>query len=156
MHPHAELITKLYTCLDKQDHEGMASCYHPDATFRDLGFDLSGRKEIHAMWHLIADKAKLRASFTVLHADGETGAADLIDDYTFPDAGNPVRNEIRSEFRFKDGLIIEHRDSCNTWKWARQALGFVKGLLACLLPWVRRKQTMAKLRAFIADHPEYA
>jgi hypothetical protein len=62
MHPHAALLEKLYKCLDGKDHEGMASCYCPEATFEDIAFNLRGKKQIHAMWHMIAE-TDLRASF---------------------------------------------------------------------------------------------
>ena len=88
MHPHATLLEKLYTSSDGKDHQGMASCYHPEASFDDIAFNLRGKKQIHAMWHMVAE-TDLRASFKVLQADGQTGTVDLIDDYTFRDTGQP-------------------------------------------------------------------
>jgi ketosteroid isomerase-like protein len=154
-HPHARLLATLYTALDAKDHAAMAACYHPDAEFRDIAFTLRGRTQIHAMWHLIAE-TDLRATFTVRSADDETGTVDLVDDYTFRDTGRRVRNVIRSEFRFRDGLIVAHRDACSAARWGVQALGPVKGVLAWLVPATRRAKAMAKLRRFIASHPEYA
>lgn len=156
MHPNASLLTKLYTSLDAGEHEAMAECYHPDATFEDIAFSLRGKKQIQAMWHMIAEGAKLRATFKVLDADDQTGSVDLIDDYTFKDTGNPVHNVIHSDFRFRDGLIIEHRDSCSALKWGMQALGPVKGVIAWLVPSTRKNKAKSKLEAFIAAHPEYA
>ena len=86
MHPHAALLEKLYTCLDRKDHEGMASCYHSEATFEDIAFKLRGIKQIHAMWHMIAE-TDLRATFTVKQVDGQTGTVDLVDVYTFSETG---------------------------------------------------------------------
>lgn len=155
MHPNAALLTKLYRCLDSKDHRGMAACYHPDATFQDIAFTLRGRKRIHAMWHMISE-TDLRATFTVTAADDQTGTADLVDDYTFRDTGRHVRNVIRSEFRFRDGLIVEHRDACDALKWGMQALGPGKGLLSWLIPGARAAKAESKLSAFIGSHPEYA
>jgi hypothetical protein len=155
MHSHAALLAKLYGCLDGKDHQSMASCYHPHATFMDIAFTLHGRKRIHAMWHLIAE-TDLRATFRVLRADDQTGTVDLTDDYTFRDTARHVHNVIRSEFRFRDGLIIEHRDSCDALKWGMQALGPVKGVFSWLIPAIRRSKAMTKLEKFIASHPEYA
>jgi hypothetical protein len=81
---------------------------------------------------------------------------DLIDDYTFRDTGRKVHNAIRSVFRFRDGLIAEHRDSCNALKWGVQALGPVEGFGSWLFPAKRREKARSKLEAFIARHPEYA
>lgn len=154
MHPHGALIETLYTCLDRKDHRGMADCYHPDATFEDIAFSLSGRKRIQAMWHLIAE-TDLRATFRVLHADDATAVAELVDEYTFRATGRRVRNEIRSNFRFRDGHIIEHRDTCDALRWGVQALGPVKGVLSWILPFTRRAKARKTLDAFLANHPEY-
>jgi ketosteroid isomerase-like protein len=155
MHPHAALVEKLYTGLDRKDHQVMASCYHPEATFQDIAFTLRGKQRIHAMWHMIAG-TDLRASFTLLHVDDQTAAVNLIDEYTFRDTGRRVHNVIRSDFRFRDGLISEHRDSCDSLRWGIQALGPIKGTLSWLVPAIRRAKANAKLEAFIAEHPEYA
>ena len=155
MNPHAELLEELYRCLEGKDHQGMAACYHPDASFQDIAFALRGKKQIHAMWHMISE-TDLRASFTVSRADAQTGTADLVDDYTFRDTGRRVHNVIRSEFRFRDGLIVEHRDSCDALKWGMQALGPVKGVLTWLIPATRRAKAKTKLKKFIDRHPEYA
>jgi hypothetical protein len=151
MHANAALLEKLYRGLDGKDHEAMASCYHPDATFRDIAFKLRGKKEIHAMWHMI-EGTDLRATFEVLHADESNGAVDLVDVYTFSDTGKKVRNVIRSDFRFRDGLIVEHEDTCSPLKWGVQALGVVPGVLMSLAPPARRFMARRKLDAFIADH----
>ena len=63
-------------------------------------------------------------------------------------------NEIRAEFVFKDGLIVEHRDHFDLWRWSRQALG-LKGLLLGWLPPVQaaiRRQARQGLASFQARH----
>ena len=107
------------------------------------------------MWHMITE-GDLKASVEALQADDQTGSADVVDDYTFSDNGNHVHNEIHSDFRFRDGLIVEQRDKCNALKWGVQALGPIKGLASWIAPAKRREGAMAKLKAFIAQHPEYA
>jgi ketosteroid isomerase-like protein len=155
MNTHSLLLEKLYTCLNSKDHAGMADCYHPDADFKDIAFTLHGRKQIHAMWHLISE-TDLRATFTIIKVDEESGRVQLVDDYTFRDTGRPVHNEIQSDFRFQDGLIIEHSDSCDALKWGIQALGPVKGVISWLVPSTRQAKAMEKLEKFVNSHPEYA
>ena len=155
MQSNAMVVTKLYSCLDAKDHAGMAACYHPDARFEDIAFALRGNTRIHAMWHMISE-TDLRATFTVTSADGEAATADLVDDYTFRDTGRHVHNVIRSSFRFRQGLIVEHRDACDAFRWGIQALGPVKGLLSFLIPAIRRATANKKLKAFVDRHPEYA
>lgn len=143
-----QLIEKLYTCLDNHDHEGMAACYHSDADFKDIAFTLHGKKEIHAMWRMISE-TDLRATFTIIHADDEKVSVDLVDDYTFRDTGRYVHNEIRSDFRFRDGLIIEHIDTCDALKWGLQALGPVKGVISWLVPATRQAKAKEKLEKYL-------
>jgi ketosteroid isomerase-like protein len=118
----AELLDRLYTALDRHDHREMASCYHSDATFRDIAFDLRGKRLIHSMWHMISD-TDIRAKFHVLQADDDRGTVELVDDYTFTSTGHAVHNVIASHFRFRNGLIIEHHDLCDARVWADMALG---------------------------------
>lgn len=155
MHPNESLIQKLYTGLQNHDHQAMADCYHPNATFRDIAFSLRGKKQVHAMWHKISE-TDLKATFTVKSADDLTGEADLIDDYTFTDTGRRIHNEINSHFQFQDGLIIAHHDDCNAVKWGQQAFGYWKGLVVGLIPFLRAHKAKILLEEFIKQHPEYS
>src|SRR6266478_3802599 len=62
------------------DHSGAA-------LLSQIAFDLRGRKEIHAMWHMICapdDRTSdIRATFNVVHGDDLRGQVSLVDDYTF-------------------------------------------------------------------------
>jgi ketosteroid isomerase-like protein len=154
MHQQASLLNKLYTSLDQKNHVGMIDCYHPDAEFKDIAFDLRGKKQIHAMWHMIS-QTDLRASFKILRVDDQIGSVELVDDYTFGDTGRRVHNVIRSDVRFRDGLIIQHHDTCDALKWGLQALGPARGVMAWLVPAIRRARAKKKIDAFIESHPEY-
>jgi hypothetical protein len=64
-----------------------------------------------------------------------------------------VVNDIRATFRFRDGLIADHRDVFDFHRWARQALG-PSGLLLGWTPIVRnavRRKARANLDAFLAS-----
>src|SRR5262245_4135003 len=50
MQHNAKLLEQLYNSLGRHDYQAMANCYHPDARFRDIAFDLKGRDQIRAMW----------------------------------------------------------------------------------------------------------
>lgn len=161
MHANAALLDKLFTALGKHDHPTMASCYHPDAYFRDIAFDLQGRKSIHSMWHMICD-GDIRVEFEILDADDFAGHVSLVDNYTFgaskkpPRPGRHVRNAIESRFLFEDGWIKSHEDDCDPKKWARSALGpGIAGFLAGRLRFLRSRKAGALLAAFVETHPEY-
>jgi limonene-1,2-epoxide hydrolase len=123
----------------------MADCYHQDARFNDIAFDLHGRKEIRAMWRLIC-KTDIQATVESIVANDAQGQAKLVEVYTFSDTGRRVRNEITGHFKFKDGLIIEHRDICSPLSWARQAFGGLKGELVGRVGFLRRMKARKKIR----------
>jgi ketosteroid isomerase-like protein len=151
-HPNDELIERFYTAFDAHDGETMAACYAPDARFSDPVFpDLRG-EEPGAMWRMLSERGKdLRVELHEHEADDETGSAHWIARYTF-NTGRPVVNDIRARFRFRDGLIAEHDDAFDFWRWSRQALG-PAGLLLGWTPLLRaqvRKQARAGLDEFLA------
>ncbi|MEP6494729.1 MAG: nuclear transport factor 2 family protein [bacterium] len=148
MHPNVALMQRLYTGLNQHDHRVMVDCYHPAATFRDIAFDLRGRDQIGAMWRMICT-SDISATFDVVRADDNSGLATLVDEYTFSDTGRRVRNEIESRFRFQDGLIIDHRDSCDARAWAAAAVGGVGGWLAGRFRFLRAWKARRKLRPFL-------
>ena len=148
MHDNARLLHQLYESLNSHDYKSMAECYHPAATFRDIAFDLRGKEQIAALWRMICS-GDIRTRFEVVRADEAAGAAKVVDEYTFTDTRRRVRNEIVSRFRFRDGLIVEHLDSCDARAWAGQALGGLAGFVAGRVRFVRARKARAKLRKFI-------
>jgi ketosteroid isomerase-like protein len=154
MHAHSEVLTRLFTALDRHDHEAMAACYAENATFRDIAFTLEGRKRIHAMWHMICD-GDIKTKFKIEEVDDRTAFVTVVDDYTFRAKGRKVHNEIQSRFRFRDGSIVEQQDSCDSRKWASMAIGGLGGFLAGRIPLLRGAKARRALDAFIETHPQY-
>ena len=150
----AALINRFYEAFARRDHETMASCYTADATFSDAVFrDLRG-DEVTAMWRMLCVRGTdLTLTHSGVAADGKHGSAHWDADYTFSATGRPVHNSIDASFTFRDGLIAEHVDSFDLWKWTRQALGPV-GVLLGWSPPVQgkvRAQAREALDEFIAD-----
>lgn len=154
MHANAALLRRLFDALDRHDHDTMAGCYQPDAAFRDIAFDLRGRPQIHAMWHMICG-TDIRATFQVVQADDHDGCVQLVDHYTFTDTRRKVRNVIESRLRFRGGLIVEHSDVCDPRAWAAMALGGARGFLAGRIRLLRSRTAHHKLEQFVNAHPEY-
>ena len=78
--------------------------------------------------------------------------------YTVGASGRTVYNVIDARFRFRDGLIVDHRDAFDLWRWTRQALG-LPGTLLGWTPMLQskvRQTARGRLDRFIAKHPEYA
>ena len=69
----------------------------------------------------------------------------------------PVINEVAASFIFKDGLIINHQDDFDFWRWSTQALG-ISGLIFGWSAFLKKKvqsEALNALNAFISKHPEY-
>ncbi|HOV56838.1 MAG TPA: nuclear transport factor 2 family protein [Rhodanobacteraceae bacterium] len=149
-----QLIERFYRAFQQRDAATMAACYHRRAVFRDPVFELNGAN-IGAMWTMLCGRAPdLRIEFDGVHAEGDHGRAEWQAWYTFGQTGRPVHNRIRAEFAFADGLIVDHVDRFDFWRWSRQALG-LPGLLLGWTPALQAKvraQAQGRLEQFLATH----
>lgn len=147
-----ETIRRLYTALGRRDGEAMAACYAPDARFEDPVFSLHGGA-IGDMWRMLCTRGKdLAVEASGIEADAATGRANWVATYTFSGSGRRVVNRVDARFAFRDGLIVNHVDTFDLWRWAAQALG-PAGLLLGWTPLLRNKiraqaaQSLAKFGA---------
>jgi ketosteroid isomerase-like protein len=148
-----ELIRRFYAAFAAHDADAMAACYHPDVVFSDPAFGELRGPQVGAMWAMLTSRAKdLRVELAQVRADELAGSARWEAWYTFSASGRQVHNVIDAAFRFRDGLIAEHRDHFPFWRWSRQALGPM-GMLLGWTPVVRGKvmrTARAGLDAFMA------
>lgn len=123
-HPNAALLARFYAAFQARDADAMAACYHPDVVFEDPVFgELRGARAA-AMWRMLVGRARdLTVTVGDVRADDDAGSATWVAAYRFGKKGRPVRNVIRARFAFRDGRIVEHRDSFGLWRWSRMALG---------------------------------
>jgi ketosteroid isomerase-like protein len=152
VHPNQRLIERFYQAFKERDGRAMGACYHDQVHFSDPVFvDLHG-EQARGMWRMLCERGKdLVVEASRIEANEERGIAHWDAFYTFSATGQKVHNVIDAEFRFQDGLIIDHRDRFDLYRWARQALG-IKGLLLGWAPPVQnavRKQAMKGLDAFL-------
>jgi ketosteroid isomerase-like protein len=149
-----ELIERFYAAFGDGDGAAASACYARDAHFCDPAFgDLQGA-EVGGMWRMLASRATdLEIELREHDADEDTGSAHWIARYTFSATGNHVVNDIRAEFRFANGLIVDHVDDFDFRRWARQALGLT-GIAVALLPPLRakaRERALGQLKQFMRD-----
>lgn len=150
MTDHKEIINTFYTCFSQLDAEGMVACYHPDVVFEDPAFGVLNGEDAKDMWRMLIHRGKSSLEVKLVNLDSTTsgGHADWVASYFY--GQRRVINFIHADFKFKDGLIIEHRDHFNLWRWARQAIGF-NGLLLGWTPWFKKqvqKQSAAHLHKY--------
>ena len=129
MHVNEQLIHKFYEAFIQKDFNTMAECYHSEATFKDEAFVLKG-KQIGSMWRMLIERGTdLQTESSNIQANDSAGRASWEAWYTFSSTGNKVHNIIDANFTFKDGKILNHRDSFNFHRWASQAFGLMGKLL---------------------------
>ncbi len=139
MHTNAHLIERFYSAFQRRDGEGMAACYAPDVKFGDAVFPELQGERAKGMWKMLCQRAvDLRIEFRDVQANDTEGSAHWDAYYTFAATGRKVVNRIDAKFKFKDGLISEHQDAFDFWRWSRQALG-PTGLLLGWTPMVKNK-----------------
>ncbi len=145
-----ELVDGLLRSFQSGDHVAMAACYHADATFEDIAFQLKGREQIHVMWQGVCSNG-IVVEIRDVRQVGDTIVADITDTYRFGKARRKVVNSIRSVFRFRDGLIAAQTDECNPLTWARQAFGGVAGEIIGRVGLLRRLAAKKKMRVYAAQ-----
>lgn len=147
------LITRFYQAFQRLDAEAMVACYSPEVVFSDPAFGTLLGKDAADMWRMLASRAKdFSLTFDSVRADERSATAHWVATYLFSQTGRVVVNDIQARFVIRDGLIVEHHDHFDLWRWARQALG-TKGLLLGWTPLVQgkiRQQAAKGLRAFQA------
>ncbi len=157
-HANAELLKRFYSAFAVLDAETMASCYHENAEFEDPAFSLRGKKEVVGMWTMLCTTVKEKGrdvwqfEFSDIAADDLQGKAHWEPRYRFSATGRMVHNIIDAEFRFKDGLIISHRDHFDFWRWSKQALGTPGAILgwSSFLKKKVRRQAAVNLASFMS------
>ena len=151
MHPNAELLTRFYSAFAAKDHAIMARCYADDATFSDPVFPHLDADEVRAMWRMFCTSGNdVDVSFGEVEANDARGSARWEAIYAFPKTGRRVHNRIAASFTFSDGLIAEHRDDFDLYRWTRMALG-TAGVALGWTPFVKgkvRRQAAGQLARF--------
>jgi ketosteroid isomerase-like protein len=153
-HPHARLIETLYGAIRKGDPDAIIACYADDACFEDIAFQRRGKPRILEMWRLVCHgRPQVTIDFDSISADARKGNGRWMATYMFgrsaTKAGRKVDNTLTSEFAFRDGLIVDHRDRCHAMAWAVQAIPFPVSLLVGSLAPLRRALAARRLKKFL-------
>jgi ketosteroid isomerase-like protein len=123
-HSNAELIQRFYEAFQQRDVEAMLACYADDVVFSDPAFGELRGEHARDMWRMLVERAReFSLTFGDVGANEQSGGARWVARYRFSQTGRMVVNRIEAHFVFRDGLIVEHRDRFDLWRWTRQALG---------------------------------
>lgn len=135
------VIESFYDAFARLDGAAMEAAYAERATFRDPVFTLEGKRRVGGMWRMLTDVTRDKGKDAWrLEASAITEtSAHWEAHYRFSATGRMVHNIIDARFTFDgDGKILEHVDSFDFWRWARQALG-APGVLLGWTPMIRNK-----------------
>lgn len=127
-----QLLEKFYSSFRDLNAERMAACYHSDVVFEDPAFGKLKGNRARSMWLMLVTSQKGKAfeiSYEVIYANNKEGRVNWEAKYIFSKSGRKVHNRITAHFKFKEGLIIEHRDQFNLHHWAAMAMGWKGRLL---------------------------
>ena len=153
MNTNEQLIHKFYTAFANADAGTMCECYHSNIRFQDPAFGVLKGTDACQMWKMLIEKSKgnIQIEFSNINADEYSGTAKWIATYNFSKTNRKVVNEIHAQFQFRDGLIVNHTDYFDIWKWSKQAFGF-KGFLLGWTGFMQKqiqKQAIASLKNYI-------
>lgn len=119
-----QVLEQFYAAFGRKDAETMGSFYADDVSFRDPAFGELRGNEARAMWAMLCKSGEdLEVEASDIRADDSTGSAHWDATYTFGPFNRTVTNHIDASFVFRDGLIVEHRDSFSFYAWSKQAFG---------------------------------
>jgi ketosteroid isomerase-like protein len=140
MDTNTQTIQKFYIAFKQKDFATMNSCYVADIPFSDPVFGLLTGNETKAMWQMLCTRAKdFSLQFEdITSDDDEYYTCSWTASYLFSKTNKRVVNKCKAYMRMKDGVIIEHSDAFNFYRWCRQALG-LPGLLFGWTRWMQKK-----------------
>lgn len=149
-----QTIERFYSAFQKLDYATMQACYHAGAVFNDPVFGLLDEAQTKAMWEMLCKRAK---NFSLVYGgikllDEEYTTCNWNATYLFSKTGRQIVNRITAHMRFSNGLITEHTDAFDIYRWSRQAFGLT-GLFLGWTPFMHKKiQKQAKqgLETFMA------
>jgi ketosteroid isomerase-like protein len=148
MHPNEILINTFYAAFQQKNAAEMNLCYAENIAFSDPVFGLLQGDEVRGMWEMLCKNGKdLQLSFgNIQLLDEEYATCDWVAQYTFSQTGRRVVNKIKAHLRVENGIITEHTDAFDIYKWSRQALG-LRGWLFGWTAWFQKKLQQKTRRA---------
>lgn len=126
---HLSVIEEFYTAFNTKEVDRMIACYHKALVFEDPAFGVLDYDKTCAMWAMLLNRNdSIDIRFQNIWSEDQRGGVNWEARYVFSKTGRNVHNVIKARFKFQDGLIVDHRDSFDFYRWSRMALG-VPGML---------------------------
>ena len=108
----------------------MAEYYHDNIRFENPIFGVLRNRDPIYMWEMLIENSKdeLQIDFSNIKTIENQVHIKWIATYHFSATNRKIKNSVRAQFEFKNGLIYRHTDDFNFWNWNQQAFG-LKGIL---------------------------
>jgi len=148
-----ETMQQFYEAFERHDAAAMGALYHPEVRFNDPVFKNLNQTETQGMWSMLIERSEgnLKIEHHSLMGDETMAQCTWEAHYAFSKTKRDVHNIIHATMKFKDGLIVEHTDVFNFWRWSKMALG-TSGALLGWTPIVKnkvRKMALSSLRSYL-------
>ena len=151
MNQNEATIHRFFTAYQNKEYTTMQNCYSEDAVYNNPIYGLNDTEHVKAMWEMICKTNKEESlhfeNIELLDHEYATCDWSLVYYYT----NRRINNKIKSYLRLENGLIIEHTDAFDLYKWTRMAFGLTGSLIGWSNFFQKRiqKSTRKKLSEFI-------
>jgi ketosteroid isomerase-like protein len=123
------VVTRYFEAFRRRDAAAMAACYADDAHFSDPIFPDLDAAGVRAMWAMLLSRGSdVTVDYTIQSGTPDAADIDWVARYTFSGTGRKVENRVHTRLEIAADRIVRQKDTFDTWRWSRQALGFT-GLL---------------------------
>jgi ketosteroid isomerase-like protein len=133
------VMKRFYDAFLNRRFDEMEKLYAPDVKFKDLVFQYEDRAGTMKMWRKLIGAEGGQYRFEFDRMEGDVAHGRWVADYQL--GNRKVHNELETRMVVRDGKIVEHVDTADWGKWARQALplgklgttAFARGVVTPLL-----------------------
>ena len=144
-----------YSAFARHDTKTMTDLYvdSNEPIFSDPIFQNLTSREVKGMWQMLVSAGHdLGIQYQIESSDNNTATVYWTADYTYSSTGRHVTNHVRSTLFVQNGKIVNQVDEFDLCAWTTQALGTVKGYMACYFPSSLRSQARATLEQYLKAH----
>jgi ketosteroid isomerase-like protein len=113
------VMRRFYDAFVNRRFDEMEKLYAPDVKFKDQVFEYDDRRGTMKMWRKLLSAEGNQFRFEFDRMEGDVAHGRWVADYKF--GNRKVHNELETRMVVRDGKIVEHVDSADWAKWARQA-----------------------------------
>ena len=124
-----EIIKRYYKAWINKNLEDLKIIYDKKVIFNDPGFKNLNYEKIIKMWMIWFNKGtnkSIDAQYEIIESKNDIVKSKVVIKYNFGKKENPVTNYISTNFKIRDGKIINQLEKFDFIKWFNQAFAIKK------------------------------